>query len=88
MGGVPGRNLTPSPPAHRALQNFNFPFPHEHIMQIAEKFADANQDGEIDYAEFAAALHQDDLENPEYFLKGRTKGVGDCWTKDTGDVVG
>jgi len=38
------------------IRAFNLPFPHEHILQIAQKYADQDGDNEISYAEFAAAL--------------------------------
>jgi Ca2+-binding EF-hand superfamily protein len=43
------------------IRSFNLPFPHEHILAIAKKYADQDDDGEISYAEFAAALS--DAEN-------------------------
>jgi len=40
------------------IRSFNLPFPHEHILQIAKTYADQDDDGEISYAEFAAALSE------------------------------
>jgi len=55
----------------QAIKHFNFPFAHEHVMQLALECADADGDGEISYAEFVAALKMEDT-SASPFLAGKT----------------
>ena len=55
------KNGTLSPfELEQAVKHFNFPFPHEHVMQLALECADTDGDGGISYAEFAKALREKD----------------------------
>ena len=56
----------------QAVKHFNFPFAHEHVMQIALDCADQDGDGEISYAEFAAILKAEDNAQASPFLQGKS----------------
>jgi len=58
-----------------AIKHLNLPITHEHCMQMAVSIADKDGDGLIDYAEFCALVKEADSSDPEWILKGRTKGV-------------
>jgi len=48
------------------VANFSLGIPYEHVIQLVDQLADTDQDGEVDYNEFAAALKRKDVQETDF----------------------